>query len=288
MKSVRFGLMLALAIASSCGGKTDVSHQSIDGGMAGSAGWASISCMHGDVPMRVGEAYNQSDCVSCQCKASGEIICSEIDCNPGCGDAYGAYLLGAVFPDPRSCGTCTCGMDGIVRCSPSPCLASCTYAGQSHPSGEDFISPDGCNSCSCSNGAVNCTSNVCPCEPMREYYRSYLSLGADGCPTTDLACQTGATPFTNECGCGCEQSLSCPQYFDCRNGVASGGAAGSLGGADGAGVPNPYGSTASSMGGTTNAATAGSPSTSTAGTATLAPCPTPEQRAMCPLSEPVY
>jgi len=31
----------------------------------------------------------------------------------------------------------------------------------------------------------------------------------------DFFCPRSTTHFQNECGCGCEMSPECPEYFDC-------------------------------------------------------------------------
>ncbi len=284
MKSLRLGLALALAIPTSCGGKVDTAHRITGGGAGSSAGGSGVICQHDDVRMQVGDSYDEAECVRCECKASGDIVCGEgIDCFQGCGDAYGTYRLGTTFPDPRSCGTCTCEMDGIVRCSSMRCEVSCDYAGHTYVSGEQFIGVDGCSPCRCADGSVICSTFACPCDPEREHYRKYAPIEATACIPADFACPVGSTTFANTCGCGCQQDPACPPYSECTTPILTGDPASSQGGTSGAAVPNPYGSNANSMGGAPNSAAAGS--AGTAGTLAL-PCPTPEERAACPLSWP--
>jgi hypothetical protein len=55
------------------------------------------------------------------------------------------------------------------------------------------------------------------CNPSTEYNRDYVGLG-DQCQLIDFMCGDNTTPFFNECGCGCEQDSSCPEWVDCMPG----------------------------------------------------------------------
>jgi hypothetical protein len=38
----------------------------------------------------------------------------------------------------------------------------------------------------------------------------------------DFICPQNTTMFQNSCGCGCEQGLGCPDWFDCMPGPGPG------------------------------------------------------------------
>jgi hypothetical protein len=55
------------------------------------------------------------------------------------------------------------------------------------------------------------------CDPESEHNRNYVALG-DACLTVKYACPENTDSFRNDCGCGCEQDASCPEYVDCMPG----------------------------------------------------------------------
>jgi hypothetical protein len=57
------------------------------------------------------------------------------------------------------------------------------------------------------------------CDPSAEYNRSYVASSPAACAVLLYVCPPNTTAFQNECGCGCEQSSSCPEYVDCMPGV---------------------------------------------------------------------
>ena len=93
----------------------------------------------------------------------------------------------------------------------------CVYAGTSYAVGEQFPALDGCNTCTCSDtGDVGCTKIACACDPKAEWYRDYVSTDPAQCQVIDFACPPNTTGFENSCGCGCQQDLSCPEFFNCQ------------------------------------------------------------------------
>jgi hypothetical protein len=40
----------------------------------------------------------------------------------------------------------------------------------------------------------------------------------DTCPVIKYTCPEGTSHFSNACGCGCEQSADCPEWFNCMPG----------------------------------------------------------------------
>jgi hypothetical protein len=55
------------------------------------------------------------------------------------------------------------------------------------------------------------------CDPEAEaHYREYRGLDPDGCAAADPEpCPEYTTHFGNECGCGCEQGVECPDTYAC-------------------------------------------------------------------------
>ncbi len=56
------------------------------------------------------------------------------------------------------------------------------------------------------------------CSPMEEYYRHYVSTTPETCLLIDYSCPAGTRYFGNDCGCGCEQPTSCPEWVNCQPG----------------------------------------------------------------------
>jgi hypothetical protein len=84
--------------------------------------------------------------------------------------------------------------------------AVCSYAGQSYGKGDKFQAVDGCNTCTCGpGGAVTCSSLVCGCNPATEWWRTYLGT-PEQCMVIRYTCAVGRVPFSNNCGCGCENT----------------------------------------------------------------------------------
>jgi hypothetical protein len=82
--------------------------------------------------------------------------------------------------------------------------AMCTYAGSSYVYGDEFAAVDGCNRCTCGvDGAVQCSTRVCACNPASEPLRTYVGT-PDQCLTIRYTCGAKQRPFSNACGCGCE------------------------------------------------------------------------------------
>ena len=85
--------------------------------------------------------------------------------------------------------------------------------------GATTLARDGCNTCTCSaDGSIGCTKIGCACNPDHEWARSYVGSSPQACAVIDFACPANTSMFQNECGCGCEQSLACPEFFGCEPG----------------------------------------------------------------------
>jgi hypothetical protein len=93
--------------------------------------------------------------------------------------------------------------------------AACIYGVTYYRLGETFPAVDGCNTCACSSTGVNCTTLDCPCKPEVEWWHEYVSKDVAQCMTLEIACKTHTVSFVNACGCGCEESKTCPYVWDC-------------------------------------------------------------------------
>lgn len=56
------------------------------------------------------------------------------------------------------------------------------------------------------------------CDPKKEWNRNYVTTDKNQCALIRYTCPTNTTHFSNDCGCGCEQAASCPEYFNCMPG----------------------------------------------------------------------
>jgi len=249
MPTIRSGFLsttslLVLLGVSACGGSvTDGSNGKGSGGTGGSGtggmgtggssggdgGWAGgtgstggcageqCGCMYEGQFYPIGAKFPSIDkCNSCTCETPTVVSCTNMACTaPGCdynGKHYNAFES---FPAGDGCNTCTCGQDGQIACTGAYCEPICTYAGKPYSIGQQFPSLDGCNTCICTDQGISCTEINCPCNPEKEWWRSYVATDPAKCALIDYACIENTKPFQNACGCGCEQDPSCPEYFDC-------------------------------------------------------------------------
>lgn len=232
------------------------------GGSTYRSGTTSTYCLYDDRILPVGYSFTLEDgCTFCYCDQNGGINCTAETCSCV---YFGEYLWsGDGVMSRDGCNKCQCQQGGVVTCSTYPCTSACTYAGYPYADGDTFVAVDGCNKCACSDGVVTCGSLDCSCNPDKEYWRQYVAHTTNECASINYRCQPGATPFSNACGCGCEQSPDCPSYFDCPlQYVGVGGTTGTWPGYSG-----------------------GAPGTGTAGSTYYSPtCPDSARRAACPLS----
>jgi hypothetical protein len=255
------GGALGYGATSSSSGTTAAGGASID---IAAAGASSNGCEFEGLHREIGESFGSSNgCASCSCSTSG-VTCIQgaVSCGVPCLAQGTSYPSGSTFASADGCNTCTCH-NASHTCSSIPCLATdCTHNGSVHPDGTSFSATDGCGSqCSCSAGTVRCSDLTCACNMSLQSHRSYVATDVTTCDTVDFSCPKNTTRFFNNCGCGCEQSQSCPESFSCKLGNSTGGASG-LG-----------------AGGSIGSPSAG------VGNATELPCVTAEQLATCPLSK---
>ncbi len=185
----------------------------------GSVGCTLMACNTGTCEYEggsydAGESFQAADgCNTCTCNDDGSVGCTEMAC--GCFWEGEPHQAGESFPAGDGCNTCSCTETGDVACTLMACPV-CTYEGQTYWPGESFPAGDGCNTCTCGDdGLVGCTKINCTCDPESEWWRSYVSTDAAQCEVLDFMCPENTTQFANVCGCGCEQSAECPEFFDC-------------------------------------------------------------------------
>jgi hypothetical protein len=155
-------------------------------------------------------------CNNCVCNEDGSITCDTGQCAVTCEFAGEIYQPGQAFPAGDGCNVCSCGSDGSVTCTDSPCGSSCVYAGVQRAAGETFPALDGCNTCTCeSDGNVSCTELACACDAASEWWRDYVETDPGQCAVINYTCPPNTISFENSCGCGCEQSATCAESYDC-------------------------------------------------------------------------
>lgn len=217
------GFCCLFGSVTACGGSS-TSDPAAAGGNAGAAGTAGTGagggqngCKYDGQTYFPGESFPAGDgCNTCTCAPSGEVACTKMGC-VGCEYNGQTYKPGDSFPAGDGCNDCTCMENGQVSCTLAYCAPVCVYAGVEYPAGATFPALDGCNKCTCnSDGTVGCTEIACPCDPANEWWRNYVATNPKTCEVIDYACTGNTTPFTNACGCGCEQDASCPQVIDCK------------------------------------------------------------------------
>lgn len=171
-------------------------------------------CEYGGQTYEHGESI-PGECGGCSC-SDGEVLCDDVECYVGSCEHNGqTYQEGDSFPAGDGCNTCSC-TDGNVACTAAYCEGECLYEGVTYQTGDTFPSIDDCNTCTCeAGGGVSCTEIACACDPESEWWREYVSLDPNECAVIDYACPENTTGFSNACGCGCEQSAECPEWFDC-------------------------------------------------------------------------
>jgi hypothetical protein len=190
---------------------------SADGTIACTAMGCVKPCEYGGKQYAPGQTFPALDgCNTCTCATDGSgVACTEKAC-VSCVYGGTTYKPGDTFADVDGCNTCTCLQAGDVACTDRAC-SSCTYAGKTYKLGDTFPATDGCNTCTCAadGSGVACTKKACLCDPSKEWYRKYVGTSPAQCAVIDFVCPANTTYFANDCGCGCQQGASCPQWFDC-------------------------------------------------------------------------
>lgn len=191
-----------------------------DGAVVCDGGACPVTCEWQGAVYPAGSSFPAGDgCNTCSCDADGQVGCTLVWCGDTCEWQGQTYGEGQSFPAGDGCNTCTCEAGGQVACTLQVCPEGCTYLGFEHAAGETFPDADGCNTCSCAEaGLVSCTELACSCDPPSEWWRSYVASSPEQCAVIDYDCAPPLGSFQNACGCGCQQSLECPQVIECEPG----------------------------------------------------------------------
>jgi len=203
--------LLALSGVVACGGTAKVEPGAAG---AGSMAQGGTPASAGAPPLTAGSG--NSNGVGGSSGASGSMASAGASGDAG---APGTCVVGGVVHAigerfACDCNTCWCEPDGSISGTQIACN-ECQYAGQSYRVGEKFPDRDGCNQCECMSSGASCTEKYCGCHPDQEWYRHYTATSAASCALIDYVCAEHTVAFSNDCGCGCEQGLSCPEYIDC-------------------------------------------------------------------------
>lgn len=212
------GRACVLALLAGCGGNVNNTGGTMN--VAGGAAAAGVSSVGG-----AGGLSGSSGVIGAgghsiggnQSSSTGGVASAGASCMYGGAD----YPVGTTFAATDGCNTCTCNNPIDIRCTTVECDGGCRYEGKLYELGAEFADVDGCNTCSCTANGVSCTTRACQCNPDTEWWRSYSATDPGQCKTTAVSCNAVTVPFTNSCGCGCEQSKSCPRVFDCMAGCPS-------------------------------------------------------------------
>lgn len=177
------------------------------------------ACEYAGQGYDVGESFPAEDgCNTCTCAEGGRVLCTMRACAVTCEWNGATYAVGEWFPmEPGTCDNCYCGDDGAVVCTRIACRG-CSYEGAWFDYGETFPAADGCNTCTClEDGGIACTEMACidECNSETDWWRRYVATSREACAAVRFACDPNTTPFFNDCGCGCEQSAQCAEWYDC-------------------------------------------------------------------------
>jgi kielin/chordin-like protein len=119
------------------------------------------SCQVAGQTFRDGGAVPSGDsCNSCVC-ADGDVVCTDINCEP---EACDLYLEVADGVCSRPADDPCIGQDPDCtepEPEPEPEKLSCDAGGQTFPHGAEVPSGDSCNTCGCDDGSVSCTEIAC-------------------------------------------------------------------------------------------------------------------------------
>src|SRR5690606_37854255 len=122
--------------------------------------------------------------------------------------------------DARCSSHSICG--STIQCRELENPPSCG-GGPSCPTGTTEVSecPDSgeCESVSFCGTTLFCVAETAggACDP-NDPNREYVAESMEACAGIDFSCDTGLAGFDDDCGCGCEQDASCPEYVDCMPG----------------------------------------------------------------------
>lgn len=146
-----------------------------------------------------GAVPSDDSCNSCAC-ADGDVVCTDVDCEP---DGCDLYLEVADGVCSRPADDPCIGQD--PDCSepePEPEKLACDAGGLTFPHGDEVPSGDSCNRCSCDDGSVSCTEATCDPVFCAEFVEEPDGVCArfplDPCIAQDPDCASAAPPAPPE------------------------------------------------------------------------------------------
>ena len=150
------------------------------------------------------ECYTNTICCSTVWCAHPQSQCTAVPvCNPG-----DSQLMGACPPNQSSCYSRTaCGT--TIHCVTPSGTGGAPGSGGSTGSGGTSGSAGAAGAGGEGGGA---------CDPPNEPDRKYVATTPNQCALIDFVCPAHTWYFGNDCGCGCEQDATCPDYVDCMPG----------------------------------------------------------------------
>jgi len=212
-------LFLVTPLAAACGGTfvstdedggtggdvgTDGTGGTTDGGIGGS-GNSTGGSSGGSEPGTGGEGAQTGTGGEPTVCCLAEATCDPYDLQLEPGEE--CPIGGECYTNTICCSTVTC-MEEQALCDAIPVCQEGETEVPSCPEGSSCVKRALCGT------VITCQTE---CEDGREPYREYVAFGAD-CQVVDYQCPEHTTSFTNECGCGCEQPETCPEFVDCMPG----------------------------------------------------------------------
>jgi hypothetical protein len=209
--SVLLGCGVALLLGA-CGGNAEGNPGSESGG-AGHGGATAASGGAGAMPGKGGTSAQggapgnggatnggaMSCCLALAICDSGDTQLKDGEACPSGGDCYSRSIC---------CSTVRC-MRPAAQCNAIPLCDE----GDKQIQGE--CPPDlRCYTRTLCGTTINCLGSAC--DRGAEYNRKYATTSHDSCALIDFACPANTEYFINDCGCGCQQDESCPQFVNCQ------------------------------------------------------------------------
>jgi hypothetical protein len=213
-----------------------------DGGAAPVCTW-DPSCSPGDSPL-TGTATCPSNWSCYPVRTCyGNMLCAHPltdgtgGWNAGGSGAVGSGAVGNVSSIPISSGvggaspaaggSGAVGNTGNVATNPggAPSINSCVKArcddGDTLTNATCADTTNGCYTMGYCGLSITCTKPSVACDRAAQYNRSYTEADVSRCSSIKFECVAGTQPFSDSCGCGCEQPATCPRYVDCMPGGTS-------------------------------------------------------------------
>jgi hypothetical protein len=162
---------------------------------------------------------NSDPCPSGYACHTKQVCCQSIQCANKTDSASGGAAGGSAIYSGGNCAAMPACDSGDVQtpngCPPGVGCYSRSMCGVTIVCQQRVIATGGASSVPTDAGA---SVDAGQCNPATEYNRHYAATSTTACMVIDFACQSQTNAFFNECGCGCEQASSCPEWVDCMPG----------------------------------------------------------------------